>query len=80
MNTREQMFDDEAAYQEANRQADARDAAAHRQELRDIFAGVALLGMVQGGVIPNSEQSLAETAYRVADAMMVKRGGPCDPD
>jgi hypothetical protein len=46
-------------------------------ELRDLFAGQALAGMLpkgkEPGVLPKSPEQLAELAYEFADAMMKVR-------
>jgi hypothetical protein len=48
-------------------------------ELRDWFAGQALVGMIPTprapGVLPMTIDNMAEAAYRYADAMLKARGG-----
>jgi len=43
-------------------------------DLRDLFAGLAMMGMLVGGV-DTSNSLLASDAYDLADAMLVAREG-----
>jgi len=40
------------------------------EDLRDLFAGLALQGLSSRGVIEGSEQRVAAWCYRIADAML----------
>lgn len=43
------------------------------QHLKDLFAGMAMLGMLSAGKDPAYTKDLATTAYEVADEMMIER-------
>lgn len=43
------------------------------QHLKDLFAGMAMLGMLSAGKDPAYTTDLVTSAYEVADAMMDKR-------
>jgi hypothetical protein len=40
------------------------------EDLRDLFAGLAMQGLSSRGVIEGSEQRVAAWCYRIADAMI----------
>ena len=50
------------------------------EDLRDLFAGLALMGLSSRGVHENSEPQVAAWCYKIADAMIEAKYAEDEPE
>ena len=50
------------------------------EDLRDLFAGLALMGLTSRGVMDNSEPRVAKWCYVLADAMLDAKYANTEPE